>query len=51
MGETTHRMDPDTRHYIQIVSPSRLREILDADGDDYAKPNHFSEEDEWDVGA
>ena len=49
MSEITHRLDHDTRRYVQVVSPARLREILDAAGDDYIPPSGFSEEDEWDV--
>lgn len=28
----------------------RLREILDADGEDYKRPSHLGDDDEWDVG-
>lgn len=48
--ETTHRQDPDTGHYVQIVSPARLREILDDDGEDYDPPSGFGPHDEWIVG-
>lgn len=48
--EITHRQDDDG-HMVQIVAPSRLREILDADGDDYSRPEHFGNDDEWDVGS
>lgn len=51
MSETTHRLDPDTRRYVQVVSPARLREILDDAGEDYTPPSGFGDEDEWDVGA
>lgn len=50
MPETTHQRDPDTGHMRQIVSPERLREILDADGEDYSPPSGFGPGDEWDVG-
>lgn len=36
---------------MQVVSPDRLREILDADGDDYEPPSGFGPDDEWDVGG
>lgn len=49
MSETTHRRDPDTGYYIQVVSPARLREILDDAGEDYTPPSGFGDEDEWDV--
>jgi len=32
---------------VQLVSPERLREILDADGDTYDRPQDFGPEDEW----
>lgn len=48
-GETTHRRDPDTGYYVQVVSSERLREILDADGEDYSPPSGFGPEDQWDV--
>ncbi len=44
-NETTHR-NVDGR-LVQIVSPQRLREILDADGDDYSRPKDFGPDDEW----
>lgn len=43
MAEITHRVD-DKGVYRQIVKPRRLREILDADGADYERPD-----DEWKV--
>lgn len=46
--EVTHTVDPDG-HMVQVVSPQRLREILDADGDDYSRPSHFGPDDEWSV--
>jgi hypothetical protein len=36
---------------VQIVSPSRLREILDADGEDYSRPSAFGPDDEWEVAV
>lgn len=48
--ETTHVTDPVTGHLRQIVSPERLREILDESGDDYSRPADFGDADEWDVG-
>jgi hypothetical protein len=49
VDEITHRLGPD-ECYQQIVSPQRLREILDADGDDYEKPSWMTHpDDEWEV--
>lgn len=48
--ETTHRRNKDTGHYVQLVSPERLREILLADGETLDPPSGFGPEDEWDVG-
>lgn len=48
-GEVTHRQDPETGRYVQIVTPSRLREILDADGETYDRPSGFGDDDEWSV--
>jgi hypothetical protein len=44
--EVTHRLD---EHGIlrQVVSAARLRQILDADGDDYDRPASFARDDEW----
>lgn len=39
--ETTHVLDRETRTYRQIVTPARLREILDADGDTHERPDDF----------
>lgn len=47
--EITHRTDPETGRAIQIVSPERLREILDEDGDTYDRPKDFGQDDEWEV--
>lgn len=49
MSQITHTLDKHG-HYIQIVTPETLREALDADGEDYSRPKHFSSYDEWDVG-
>jgi len=48
-SEITHRHDPDDGHIVQIVSPARLREILDKDGEDYSRPRDFGPDDEWNV--
>jgi hypothetical protein len=50
MNEITHSLDTETRLYRQLVTPTRLREILDLDGDDYSRPSGFGDGDEWDVG-
>jgi hypothetical protein len=34
---------------IQLVSPERLREILDEDGETYEPPSGFGDGDEWEV--
>jgi len=47
--EITHRPDPDDGHMVQIVSPARLREILDENGEDHSRPKDFGPDDEWDV--
>lgn len=49
--EITHRRDPDTGNYVQVVSPERLREILRADGDTLDPPSGFGPNDEWDVAS
>jgi hypothetical protein len=46
--EITHQPDEDGT-LRQIVSPKRLRQILDEDGDDYSKPKDFGPKDEWKV--
>lgn len=46
-AEITHKVI-DGR-VVQIVSPGRLRAILDAEGSDYTRPTDFGPEDEWDV--
>jgi hypothetical protein len=50
-SEITHEPDPITGHYRQLVSPARLRAILDAEGSDYTRPEDFTPEDEWVVAA
>lgn len=47
--EITHIIDPETGNRVQIVSPERLRAILDEDGDNYERPADFTEADEWRV--
>lgn len=49
MIEITHKLDRETGNYVQVVSPKRLREILDEQGEDYTRPSEFTEEDEWEV--
>jgi hypothetical protein len=49
MAQVTHRIDPETNHMIQIVSPEELRRILRADGDTLEKPSDFGADDEWDT--
>lgn len=48
--EITHRVDRETGHVVQLVSPERLREILVADSESLARPKDFGPNDEWDVG-
>ncbi len=48
MREITHRRDAGG-HMRQIVTPERLREILDADGESYDPPIGFGPDDEWQV--
>ena len=38
-------------HVVQIVSPERLREILDAAGESYDRPRDFGPRDEWEVAS
>lgn len=45
--EITHKIDPETGHLVQFVSPARLRDILDEDGEDYDRPTDFGPADEW----
>jgi hypothetical protein len=51
MSQITHQVNPETREYVQIVTPETLREILDAAGDDYLRPDYFEPDDEWNVGT
>lgn len=46
MREITHRVNERGR-YVQIVSPKRLKEILDADSEDYSPPKGWARDDEW----
>jgi hypothetical protein len=50
MSEITHQPD-ENGHMIQIVSAAKLRQILDATGDDYTKPSDFGPDDEWDTDS
>ena len=50
-SEVTHRRDPWTGNMRQLVSPERLREILDQDGETYDPPDDFGPEDEWFVSG
>lgn len=47
MSQITHQPDPHTGALKQVVPPEVLRDILDADGDTYARPKHFGPADEW----
>lgn len=48
MSQITHT--PDENGILrQVVSPEELRRILDEDGETYDKPDHFGNEDEWDI--
>ncbi len=47
--EITHQ-DIDGR-LVQVVTPERLREILDEDGDDCVRPRNFGPSDEWIVAG
>lgn len=50
MAQITH--EPDRNGVIrQIVSAATLREVLDAEGSDYDRPEDFGPGDEWDVDA
>jgi hypothetical protein len=49
MAEITHKLDRETGHYVQIVSPERLRAILKSDGDTLEKPTDFGESDQWET--
>ncbi len=50
MAEITHQRDEDGR-MVQLVTPERLREILDAEGSDYSRPSDFTAADEWEVDS
>lgn len=45
--EITHKQ-VDGR-MVQVVTPQRLREILDEDGENYDPPDDFGPDDEWEV--
>lgn len=47
MSQITHQLD-ENGVYRQIVPAAALRRILDRDGDDYSRPEHFGPKDEWD---
>lgn len=49
MSQTTHQV-VDGR-YVQIVTPEQLRAILDADGDDYSRPDYLGPDDQWEVAG
>lgn len=51
MSEITHTKDPDTGYLIQVVTPSRLRAILDDAGESHDRPSDFCDEDEWDTDS
>jgi hypothetical protein len=36
---------------IQVVSPERLRQILDREGSDYTRPTDFGPDDQWEVST
>lgn len=49
-SEITHRTDPATGRFVQVVSPGRLRELLRAKGESFERPDFFfSADDEWKV--
>lgn len=50
-SQITHRRDPETRCYVQIVSPEELRRILRDSGETLDPPSGFGPGDEWDVGV
>jgi hypothetical protein len=47
--QTTHHAD-ENGIMRQIVTPAILRQILDQDGSDYARPDSFGPDDEWNIG-
>ena len=46
----THRLDHDTGHWHQLVSPGLLRRILTAAGLPLTRPREFGAADQWDAG-
>lgn len=46
--QITHKQDQDG-HLVQIVTPKKLKEILDENGESYDRPDWFGSEDEWEV--
>jgi hypothetical protein len=48
--QITHRIDPETRAMVQLVTPTELRRILRRSGDTLDRPRGFGPADEWDVG-
>lgn len=51
MSQITHQTDDESGHLIQLVTPATLRRILDAEGSNYAKPDSFGPDDEWDTDS
>ena len=50
LPHATHRLDPDTGHWHQLVSPALLRRILTAAGLPLTRPPEFGAADQWDAG-
>jgi hypothetical protein len=50
MREITHKFDEAIGCLVQVVPPEKLRQILDSEGEDYSRPDYFSDFDEWDTG-
>jgi hypothetical protein len=48
--QVTHRQD-ENGVMRQIVSPEKLKQILDDDGDSYSRPDDWTDEDEWNVAG
>jgi hypothetical protein len=49
MSEITHKFDETIGCLVQVVTPERLRQILDSEGEDHSRPDYFSDFDEWEV--
>ena len=47
MRQITHKYNKDKSKWVQIVSASDLRKVLDESGDDYERPKEFEPKDEW----